>query len=127
MVRAVVAQRGPFGLCVYCAGIGEPLDVQDLSREVDVFQVNLLGAVETLAAVVPAMVAAGTGQVVVLSSLADEVLSSDGSQLRRLESRAVFVPGRASRWRWSRGAWPSRTYASGSWTPSWRAPRNGPS
>ncbi|HSS37711.1 MAG TPA: SDR family NAD(P)-dependent oxidoreductase, partial [Polyangia bacterium] len=76
-VRDLVAERGPFGLCVYCAGIGERLDVRDLSRESGVFQVNLLGAVETLAAVIPAMVASGRGQVVVLSSLADEVLSSD--------------------------------------------------
>ncbi|MFL5307677.1 MAG: SDR family NAD(P)-dependent oxidoreductase [Polyangia bacterium] len=75
VLRALAAQRGPFGLCVYCAGIGERLDVQDLSRDVDVFQVNLLGAVETLGAVIPAMVTAGAGQVVVLSSLADEVLS----------------------------------------------------
>ncbi|MES1209970.1 MAG: SDR family NAD(P)-dependent oxidoreductase [Pseudomonadota bacterium] len=75
-LRELVAQRGPFGLCVYCAGIGEPLDVQDLSREVPVFQVNLIGAVETLASVIPPMVAAGAGQVLVLSSLADEVLSS---------------------------------------------------
>jgi short-subunit dehydrogenase len=76
LLRDVIDQRGPFGLCVYCAGIGEPLDAQDLSREVAVFRVNLIGAVETMAAVIPPMVAAGAGHVVVLSSLADEVLSS---------------------------------------------------
>jgi short-subunit dehydrogenase len=76
-IRELVAQRGPFALCVYCAGIGERLNLTDLSREVDVFQVNLIGAVETLSAVIPGMVAAGDGQVLVLSSLADDVLSPE--------------------------------------------------
>lgn len=75
VVRALVGERGPFALCVYCAGIGEPLDVQDLSPDVQVFRVNLIGAIETLAAVIPGMAAAGAGHAVVLSSLADEVLS----------------------------------------------------
>jgi short-subunit dehydrogenase len=74
-IRELAAGRGPFDLCIYCAGIGEPLNVADLSPDVGVFQVNLLGAVETLAAVIPAMVTARAGQVMVLSSLADEVLS----------------------------------------------------
>lgn len=74
-IREVAATRGPFARCIYCAGIGEPLNVEDLSREASVFQVNLLGAVETLAAVIPGMAAARAGHVLVLSSLADEVLS----------------------------------------------------
>jgi len=74
-IRQLAARRGPFGLCIYCAGIGEPLDVADLGPDARVFQVNLLGAVETLAAVIPAMAAARAGHVLVLSSLADDVLS----------------------------------------------------
>ncbi|HXU64230.1 MAG TPA: SDR family NAD(P)-dependent oxidoreductase [Polyangia bacterium] len=74
-IRELAARRGPFALCIYCAGIGEPLDVADLGPDTQVFQVNLLGAVETLGAVIPAMAAGRAGHVLVLSSLADQVLS----------------------------------------------------
>ena len=63
--------------CIYCAGIGESLEPSHFEREVEVFEVNLQGAVRTAAAVVPAMVAAGRGHFVALSSQADNFLNAD--------------------------------------------------
>ena len=39
-LQALLAHEGPFDICVYCAGIGELLDVNDLTGEADVFRVN---------------------------------------------------------------------------------------
>ncbi len=58
-------------LCVYCAGIGEWLDLETMAAERRVFEVNLLGAVATAQAIVPAMVRAGRGHFIGLSSQAD--------------------------------------------------------
>jgi NAD(P)-dependent dehydrogenase (short-subunit alcohol dehydrogenase family) len=76
-LAAVQATRGPFDACIYCAGIGEEVDPTDLRPETRVFQVNLMGALATAEVVVPAMVAAKAGHFVVLSSLADELVSPD--------------------------------------------------
>jgi short-subunit dehydrogenase len=76
-LRALQAHRGPFDLCVYCAGIGELLTAElDLAADSQVFRVNLLGAVHTAQVVLPAMIAAGRGHFVALSSLADELPSA---------------------------------------------------
>jgi short-subunit dehydrogenase len=66
-----------FDAVIYCAGIGEPVAVGELTRDIRVFEVNLLAAVWTTALVLPAMLAAGSGQVVVLSSLADVLISRE--------------------------------------------------
>lgn len=58
-------------LCVYAAGVGEFVDVHDLASQTRTIEVNLIGAARTLEVVVPAMVTAGTGHIVGLSSLAD--------------------------------------------------------
>jgi NAD(P)-dependent dehydrogenase (short-subunit alcohol dehydrogenase family) len=63
--------QGPVDTCIYCAGIGGPPDPNDLGSDVHVFEVNLMGALRTAQAIVPAMVAAGRGHLVVLSSQAD--------------------------------------------------------
>jgi short-subunit dehydrogenase len=63
--------QGPVDTCIYCAGIGGPPDPKNLGSDVHVFEVNLMGALRTAEVVVPAMVAAGRGHFVVLSSLAD--------------------------------------------------------
>ncbi|WP_238015859.1 SDR family NAD(P)-dependent oxidoreductase [Dactylosporangium sp. AC04546] len=67
----------PVDLCVYAAGVGEMLDLGDLAAQTRAIEVNLLGAARTVEAVVPAMVAAGSGHLVGLSSLADIVISAD--------------------------------------------------
>jgi NAD(P)-dependent dehydrogenase (short-subunit alcohol dehydrogenase family) len=72
-LRALVASEGPFDVCVYCAGTGDLLDLDDLAGEARVFSVNLLGAVTTAEIVLPAMIAAGRGHFVGLSSIGDGV------------------------------------------------------
>ncbi|UCE25585.1 MAG: SDR family NAD(P)-dependent oxidoreductase, partial [Candidatus Zixiibacteriota bacterium] len=64
-------------LCVYCPGIGEALDLDRLEQERVVFEVNLMGAVKMFAAVLPMMIGRGSGQILVLSSLADGMLSPE--------------------------------------------------
>ncbi len=67
----------PVDLCVYCAGIGEPLDLLEMDDEVRIIDVNLTGMVRTAAAVIPPMVGRGSGHFIGLSSLADELLSAE--------------------------------------------------
>jgi short-subunit dehydrogenase len=73
----LIAERGPFDVCIYCAGIGEVLDLGDMAREVEVFHVNLVCAVEVACAVLPGMAERGSGHFVVLSSLADQLVSGE--------------------------------------------------
>ncbi|KXK63082.1 short-chain dehydrogenase [Micromonospora rosaria] len=74
--RAVTG-LGRVDLCVYAAGVGEPVDVTDLTTQTHAVEVNLMGAVRTVAVVVPVMVAAGSGHLVGLSSLADRMVSPE--------------------------------------------------
>ena len=69
-LRAILGSA-PVDTCIYCAGIGGPPDPRDLRSDVQVFEVNLMGALRTAQVIVPAMVAAGGGHLVVLSSQAD--------------------------------------------------------
>lgn len=62
---------------IYCAAIGERLSFDDLARETQVFEVNLTAAVTTAAIVLPPMLAARRGHLVVLSSLADVLVSEE--------------------------------------------------
>lgn len=70
-LAAVALGLGEITLCVYCAGIGEFLDLNDMTPEARVLRTNLLGAVITAQCVVPAMVTRGAGQFIGLSSQAD--------------------------------------------------------
>jgi NAD(P)-dependent dehydrogenase (short-subunit alcohol dehydrogenase family) len=72
----LVGDDGP-DVCVYCAGIGESLELADLSRDLEVFDVNLVGALSTVAVVVPGMLAAGGGHFIGLSSQADTFVNAD--------------------------------------------------
>ncbi len=76
ILAELVSDIGP-DVCVYCAGIGESLDHADLARDLTVFDVNLVGALATVAAVVPGMVAAGDGHFIGLSSQADTFVNAD--------------------------------------------------
>ncbi len=67
-------QSIPFSACIYCAGIGEGFDPANLDSDARVLRVNLLAAMETAAALIPAMVRRREGRFVVLSSLADCLL-----------------------------------------------------
>ncbi len=77
VLKDALEKNGPFDLCVYCAGIGELLDVSSMEGEAEVFEVNLTGMVKTVAQVIPGMVERGRGHFIGLSSLADEMLSAE--------------------------------------------------
>ncbi|MBD3277447.1 MAG: SDR family NAD(P)-dependent oxidoreductase [Candidatus Aegiribacteria sp.] len=64
-------------LCIYFVGIGEPLDLSNMSQEPDIIDINLTGMVRTAAAVIPRMVERGRGHFIGVSSVADELLSAE--------------------------------------------------
>ena len=72
-----LAAISPLDLCIYYVGIGERLDLSDMSDEARIIDVNLTGMVKTAAAVIPHMVKRGQGHFIGVSSLADELLSSE--------------------------------------------------
>jgi NAD(P)-dependent dehydrogenase (short-subunit alcohol dehydrogenase family) len=71
------AASGGVDLCVYAAGIGEFLDLDDLAAQTRTVEVNLMGVARAVEVVVPRMVAAGRGHIVGLSSLADAGISPE--------------------------------------------------
>jgi NAD(P)-dependent dehydrogenase (short-subunit alcohol dehydrogenase family) len=85
----------PFDVCVYCAGIGELFDPAKLDGDADVVRVNLVGAVETIAAVTPAMIAAGRGHVVGLSSIGDGVSAEAPSYAASKAGLSSYLGGLA--------------------------------
>jgi len=66
------AELGPIDILIANAGIGPTRDAAEISAEevADVINVNVIGAANSAAAVIPEMVARGSGQLVVISSLA---------------------------------------------------------
>jgi short-subunit dehydrogenase len=64
-------------LCIYFVGIGELIDLLDMSDEPKVIDVNFTGMVKTAAGVIPQMVKKGQGHFIGVSSLADELLSAE--------------------------------------------------
>ncbi|RIV35905.1 SDR family NAD(P)-dependent oxidoreductase [Micromonospora radicis] len=75
VLGTAIDELGQVDLCVYAAGVGEPVDLADLDEQTRTFEVNLMGAVRTAAVVVPRMLAAGDGHIIGLSSLADKLVS----------------------------------------------------
>jgi len=67
----------PLNLCIYFAGIGEMIDLSDMSNETKVIDVNLTGMVRTAAGVIPAMVEREQGHFIGVSSFADELVSAE--------------------------------------------------
>jgi short-subunit dehydrogenase len=76
-LNAVLKKDETPDLCIYCAGIGELLDVSTMENEARIIEVNLLGMVKTASAIIPLMVKKGKGHFIGLSSLADELLSGE--------------------------------------------------
>jgi len=77
ILRSVLENGDPIDLCVFCAGIGEMLDLSHMESEVKIFEINLLGMVKTVSYVIPLMVERGKGHFIGISSVADEILSSE--------------------------------------------------
>ena len=75
-LKSILKNR-PIDLCIFCAGIGELLDVSNMEPEVGIINVNLTGMVKTASCVIPVMVNNGKGHFIGLSSVADEMLSSE--------------------------------------------------
>lgn len=73
----LLAQRGPFNVCLYCAGIGREFSTDDLSADLLTMEVNLMAALKTANVIIPSMLAQRDGHFIVLSSLADELISPD--------------------------------------------------
>jgi len=76
-LEELAAEEPPFDACVYCAGIGEELDLDRLAFDVEVLDVNVRGAMVAAACFIPGMLRRKAGHIVVLSSLADELVSPD--------------------------------------------------
>ncbi len=76
LIKEIIPTGVP-DLCLYLAGIGELLDPENMAFEEQVFQVNLMGLVRTVAGVLPGMIRRGSGHIIGISSLADELLSAE--------------------------------------------------
>ncbi len=76
ILKSIMKTGEPIDLCIYCAGIGELLDSNDMTSEVETMEVNLMGMVKTAAAVIPIMVRNSKGHFIGLSSVADVLLSA---------------------------------------------------
>lgn len=87
-LRAAVESDDPTDLCVFCAGIGEPLTLSDMKKEAEIFAVNLMGMITTVSCVIPSMVKRGKGHFIGLSSIADELLSAEAPSYHA--SKAAF-------------------------------------
>jgi short-subunit dehydrogenase len=78
-LREIVRTLTDLSVCVYCAGIGEMLDVAALQNQMKMFRVNLLGAVTTAEVVLPKFVAEKQGHFMGLSSQGDTLLDPAGA------------------------------------------------
>jgi len=76
-LRSVLEREEEVDLCVYCAGIGELLDLSDMHGEEMIFDVNLLGLIRTVSVLLPEMARRGSGHLIGISSVADEILSEE--------------------------------------------------
>jgi len=99
ILKDILSKLSSIELCTYCAGVGEPLTVDNLWFEEKTFEVNLMGAVRTTTNVVGVMLKQGHGHFIGLSSIADAVLSKEAPSYSASkagissfwESMALFV------------------------------------
>ena len=77
MLESLVQSEAPLDVCLFCAGIGELLEIDEMHNEVEIVTVNLLGMIETAAIVIPAMVEEGRGHFLGISSVADDMISAE--------------------------------------------------
>ena len=72
VTASITTQLGPIDVLIANAGVGTSTDGSEISGEevAKVINVNVIGAANSVAAVLPQMVARGQGQLVVISSLA---------------------------------------------------------
>jgi NAD(P)-dependent dehydrogenase (short-subunit alcohol dehydrogenase family) len=75
-LERIVAEIGAIDVCVYCAGIGQFLDLEAMREQRTVFETNLLGAVVTAEVILPSMVTRKRGHLIGLSSQADSLIDA---------------------------------------------------
>ena len=76
--RKLSEQTGDdISLCVYCAGIGKELDLENMHQERKVFEINLIGAIKTIEAILPGMKKNKSGHMIMLSSIGDVAISPE--------------------------------------------------
>lgn len=92
-LKAALAARPELALCVYCAGLGDPFDVNAFPAEGQVFRVNLVGAVDTASVVIPRMVKAGQGHFIGLSSIGDELSAEAPSYSASKAGLSAYLGG----------------------------------
>ena len=76
-LRTIAKNNGPFDLCIYSVGIGELLDVSDMSGEIQIVDVNLMGMIRTASVIIPYMVEQAAGHFIGISSVADNLISPE--------------------------------------------------
>lgn len=76
-LKSILKEHEPIDLCIYCVGIGELLDFSNMEQESEIIEINFLGLVRTVSVLIPAMLKKGEGHFIGLSSVADEMLSSE--------------------------------------------------
>lgn len=76
-LKSILQKHKSIDLCIYCAGIGELLDVTNMEGEAEIIKVNLIGMVKTASQVIPLMVMKANGHFIGISSVADELLSPE--------------------------------------------------
>ena len=87
-LQTIFTKEESVELCIYCAGVGELLDISNMDKEIEIFQVNLMGMIKTVTMVIPAMVKQGQGHFIGISSVADELLSEEAPSYHA--SKAAF-------------------------------------
>lgn len=88
-LKKILKQIGTPNLCLYCAGIGERLNLSMMEKELNTFEVNLIGLIKTISMVIPEMKHRGSGHFIGISSVADELLSPQAPAYHA--SKAAFT------------------------------------
>lgn len=78
LLADILARHPDLSFCIYCAGIGDRLDLDNLAFETKVFQVNLMAAAVTTELVLGHMIRNDAGHFIGLSSIADVLTSATG-------------------------------------------------
>jgi short-subunit dehydrogenase len=107
-VAALDREIGGFDLLVANAGVGgpqKPVAQQTLSAFREVIEINLMGAVATILAVVPGMVERGRGHIVGVSSLAAECPLPAGADYGTSKAALSFFLASAASDLIPRGVW----------------------
>ena len=76
-LQKTLDETGLPDVVLYCVGMWAPCRIKEMKHESQVFQVNLVAAIQLLETLVPLMVQRQSGQILILSSVADEVFSPD--------------------------------------------------